>query len=76
MEDDVPRVGRRYNIRSFNDLSSEELALAQAAYSLVDGGLYDIADPPFNTLTFYCLFLDALELMAEAYRQNSSRCAE
>lgn len=67
-------VGRRYKVRSLADLSQEERKMALAAYSLIDGGLYDLnhVDPPFDALTFCCLFLDAFELMLSTYAENAA----
>ncbi len=70
----MPATGRRYKVRSLTDLSQEEIEMASAAYGLIDSGLYDTnhVEPPFDTLTFYCLFLDAFELMLAAYSKESA----
>lgn len=67
-------IGRRYKVRSLADLSQEEIEMASAAYGLIDGGLYDTnhVEPPFDALTFYCLFLDAFELMLAAHSKESA----
>ncbi len=66
--------GRRYKVRSLADLSQEEIKLASTAYRLIDGGLYDTnhVEPPFGVLTFYCLFLDAFDLMLAAYSKETA----